>query len=354
MADPHEQVHGGVFQKGSVEKHGPEIWKAPAGIGTGAGTFKDWKPNAYVEYERNPHYWREGVPAWDTLRIQIVPEDATRVAFLLTKQTDVIAAPPPREFKRLKEFPGITGETRPAWGQMSMYANPRHAPMDDANFGRAISQAIDRNKIVDLYEGSFAPFALPNAFPGLPRNEEAERMMAYDLEAAKESLKKSKYPDGAEFDLFIPSVPYLVSVTDAALLVQAELAQIGVKVSIRTLDIGQFWGYVFGPDMTNTLQVAMTPPNPIYRWSSGLASTAGIGKSMAHNPELDAMIWEAYASTSGDQMWSVIGRMQMNFAENAIFPVLGGAYGANLWRDTVKNVKVNVGISLRTRDVIPG
>ena len=344
----------GVFQKGAVEKHGPDIWKAPIGIGTGAGTFKERKPNDYVEYTRNPHYWKKGVPAWNTLRIQTVPEDATRVAFLLTKQTDIIVAPPPREFTRLKAFPGITGDAKPSQGELDIFMNNRVPPMDDADFRRAISQAIDRNKIKDLQEGLFAPFAVLNGFPHWPKSEEAERLMDFDLEAAKANLKKSKYPNGAEFDLVIPSVPYLVSVTEVALLVQAELAKIGIKANIRTLDIGQFWGFIGSADMTNTLQVGMTPPNPIYRWASGMMSTSFIGKNVAHNPQLDAMINLAYESSSEDEMWATHKKMQMNHAENAIIVTLGGAYGANLWRDSVSGFKVNMGISMRTRDANAG
>ena len=45
--------------------------------------FEEWKPNDYISLRRNPHYWRRGVPNWERLVVKIIPEDATRVAFLL-------------------------------------------------------------------------------------------------------------------------------------------------------------------------------------------------------------------------------------------------------------------------------
>ena len=88
----------------------------PKDVGTGPGIFEEWKPNDYVSFRRNPNYWQKGLPHWDRLVVKVVPEDATRVAYLLGGQADIIGAPPPREFSRLKTRKGIQGEAIPTFG----------------------------------------------------------------------------------------------------------------------------------------------------------------------------------------------------------------------------------------------
>ena len=73
----------GIFPKGSREKFGSDYFRlTPIGVGTGPGIFVEWRQNDYVEFRRNPDYWRKGVPAWDRLVMKTVPEDSVRVAYL--------------------------------------------------------------------------------------------------------------------------------------------------------------------------------------------------------------------------------------------------------------------------------
>ena len=56
----------GIFPKGSREKHGAAAFTSnPVGLGTGPGIFVGARKNDYVEFKRNPNYWRKGVPAWE-------------------------------------------------------------------------------------------------------------------------------------------------------------------------------------------------------------------------------------------------------------------------------------------------
>ena len=250
----------GVWPKGSREPGQPGdadganlIKKGPAGLGTGPGIFEKFVSNDYVEFRRNPNYWRKDVPKWDRLIFRIVPEDAVRVAYLLTNQAQVITAPPPREFVRLQEFPGIEGGTKPSYGLMMLTMNLAKPPMDDTNFRFAVSKAINREEVAELFSGIFEPhaaFTFAGRGPGMPYNWDADKLVNYDLDAAKEYLAKSRYPDGADFELIIPAVPYIVNVAEAALLVQSQLAQIGINARIQTLQMRSYFKNALGVGLT--------------------------------------------------------------------------------------------------------
>lgn len=107
----------GIWPAGSREKLGEDYFRlSPAGIGTGPGIFEEWRPNDFISFKKNPNYWQKGLPHWDRLLVKVVPEDATRVAYLLGGQADIIGAPPPRDFARLKSRPKMQGDARVTLG----------------------------------------------------------------------------------------------------------------------------------------------------------------------------------------------------------------------------------------------
>jgi len=347
----------GVFQNQCVEKYGEKIWMNPVGIGTGPASFVKWRQNDFAEYKAHAKYWRKGVPAWKKLVIKTIPENTTRVAFLMTNAVQIIAAPPAREFVALQKLPGITGGSRPTLGgQLTIEPNVNKKPWNDANFRIAVSKAIDREAIKELYAGEFDPFAVVNGFTGWPRNPEANAHLEYNLASAKEYMAKSKYAGGVETDIVIPSAPYLVPIADAALLVQSQLKKIGVNINLRTLDTGSFWGrYKDNSKFETTMVVMMTPPNPHYLFTQSYYTGAFIARGKGISiPEFDKMVDKTYTARNEAEFNSYIKQMQAFLAREAWGIVIGGAFAQNLWRNEVKGFKVNVGVAMRVRDVIPG
>src|SRR5262245_49306868 len=77
----------GIFPKGSREKHGGDFFKTgPVAVGTGPGTFVEWRQNDSITLRKNTNYWRKGLPHWDRLVVRLIPEDSVRVAYLTTGQ----------------------------------------------------------------------------------------------------------------------------------------------------------------------------------------------------------------------------------------------------------------------------
>ena len=205
--------HMGIWPKGSREALGDDYFRLnPKGVGTGPGIFEEWKPNDYVSLVRNPNYWQKGKPGWDRLVVKFVPEDASRVAYLLSGQIDLMGAPPPRDFADLKKRSGVDGDTRGTFGGWSvLLLNSKRPPFDDVNFRRALSHAVDRETITKrIFYGLVEKSAIPAPASSWWFNPEADKSLAYDLDKAKHYLKKSKYAEGASFELMSSSVPYLL------------------------------------------------------------------------------------------------------------------------------------------------
>jgi peptide/nickel transport system substrate-binding protein len=361
----------GIWPKGSREPGQPGdaaganvIKKGPVGMGTGPGMFVKFVSNDYVEFKRNPKYWRKDIPKWDRLIFKIVPEDAVRVAYLLTNQAQVITAPPPREFSRLKDFPGIEGAAKPSYGLMMMTMNLAKPPMDDVNFRFAVSKAINREEVSKLFNGIFEPhaaFTFAGKAPDKPYNWDADKLLNYDLEAAKAYLAKSKHPKGGTFELVIPAVPYIVNVSEAALLIQSQLAKIGINAQIQTLQMRSYFKKAFGKDKTNNLHVFMNPPSNTYGIAGQFKSDRKIQKAKNFwklYPEtskaFDAALSKAWASKSGAEAEPHVLKMQGLIARECTAIAIGGVVATNLWRSELKGFDVNSCVTMRSRDLSLG
>jgi peptide/nickel transport system substrate-binding protein len=340
----------GIFPVGSRKEHGDDYFKSrPAGVGTGFGVFEEWKPNDYVSFRKNPNYWRKGLPAWDRLVVKMIPEDATRVAYLLTGQADIISAPPPREFSRLKTMPGITGASRPTLGgALLMYTNNLKPPLDDVNFRKAVSCAIDRKTIGEkVYYGLLDPSAVPAPPRGWWFNAQADKELGYDLERAKQFLAKSKYPNGAEFDIHVQAEPYLLDTKDAAIFVQSQLAKIGIKVNLKVFEFSVLIQQAIRGEHQMVLQVFMSPGEPSYIMQVCMTPNQVLSKSTGYdNPEFNATLAAAFAETEQDRQKELYGKLQTLAARDAPLGILGYVHASNLWRQNVQNFKVNQGLTI--------
>ena len=345
----------GIFPKGSREKIGDEGFKNnPIGVGTGPGAFVEWKQNDYLELKKHANYWRKGVPAWDRMVAKIVPEDAARVAYLMTNQAQIISAPPPREFERLKTSPGISTGTKVAVGGMwFMQTNTKRAPFDDVNFRKAVSCSIDRHKIAkEVFYGLMDPSAVCAPTTVSYHNAEADKAVGYDPARAKEYLAKSKYANSAEFELLMPSTPYLFDAADAAVVMQSQLAATGIKMKITAMEMPQILSRDIAGTQVASMLPLMGPSDPTFIIQICYTADQLMSKSSGWtSPALDEAIKESYKYQDAAHLDPIYKKIQAILAEDCPNIWLGFVGVSNAWRSDIKNFKVNTGLSIWTRDI---
>jgi peptide/nickel transport system substrate-binding protein len=347
--------HMGIFPKGSREEKGDDFFKStPIGVGTGPGIFVEWQKDAQIELKRNPNYWRKGVPAWERLVAKIVPEDASRVAYLRTNQAQIISAPPPRDFQQLSKEPGIqTAHTVAIGGMWFMQLNNRRAPFDDVNFRKAISCSIDRKGIAkDVFYGLMDPTATPAPTTVAYHNKEADEAVGYNPERAKDYLKKSKYADKAEFELLVPSIPYLFDAKDASVVMQSQLAATGINVKLTQMEMPQILARALAGTHGATLLPLMASSDPTFVIQICYMPNQLMSKSSYYtSPELEAAMQESYKYTDADRLNPILKKIQAILVEDCPHVWLGFVGVANAWRSEVRNFRPNSGLTMWVRDV---
>jgi peptide/nickel transport system substrate-binding protein len=346
----------GIWPKDSREKLGDEHFKLhPAGVGTGPGMFEEWRPNEYVSLKRNPNYWQKDLPHWERVVVKIVPEDATRVAYLMTGQADIIGAPPPRDFARLKSQRGITGAQRATLGGWSvMLCNTAKPPFDDINFRKAVAYGVDRDAIAkDVFFGLVHPATVPAPPGSWWYDEKADHIVRYDPAKAREFLAKSKYPNGAEFDITVPATPYLLDMKDAAVVVQAQLQQLGIRPNIKLLEPNVVVAQYIRGEQQCTMANIMSPGEATYLiMVNFMAGQVMTRTSNYSNPRIDKLMTAIFAESDQAKLKPLYSELMNIFAEEQPYIWFGFFDVSNLWRDNIKNFKVNQGLSLMLRDVV--
>jgi peptide/nickel transport system substrate-binding protein len=347
--------HMGIWPAGSREKYGDDFFKrSPKELGTGVGIFEEWRPNDYVSFVRNPNYWQKGKPAWERLVVRIVPEDASRVAYLLSGQADIIGAPPARDFARLKTRPHIQGDTRATFGGWSVFLmNNARPPFDDINFRKAMAHAIDRKTICQkIYYGLVEQSGIPAPASSWWYDKQADEAVAYDLDKARYYLKQSKYADEPAFDLMTSSVPYLLDAKDCVVFLQAELAKIGVTVNLQTADTAVVQAAFSQGNYSAMYRNIMSPGEPTYFITQAFTPNQYMSKVSSYtNPKIDAMLKIIFAEDDLKNAKPVFTDLLRLLADESPFVWIGYFNATNLWRDRVKNFKPSRGLAINVHDV---
>jgi peptide/nickel transport system substrate-binding protein len=203
-------------------------------VGTGPFSLVEWVPGDHLQFARNPNYWQTGRPYLDAIHATILNDPQAMISQLEGNAVDAIKSPPLTDFGRLKSDPGYQALAHPNAGIVFCFGvNVLNPPLDDKRVRQALNYAIDRKRFADsVMFGLGRPQALPWA-PGSPPYDAAlEQAYAFDLNKAKSLLGEAGVSN-LEMDLLLTTS---AEGNSMAQIYQADLASIGIKLNIRTLE----------------------------------------------------------------------------------------------------------------------
>lgn len=155
---------------------------------------------------------------------------------------DTAFGPPIQDSTRLKSDPQWNIYNNAELGQyFYMQVNVASPPMDNKLFRQAIAYSLDRKRFTDAIMKGFAgiPKSLP--WPTASAAYEADKNSVYalDLDKAKSLVQQSGVADPS-FDLAYALAGFSGEYGQLAQVIQADLAQIGVKVTLKPMEIASF------------------------------------------------------------------------------------------------------------------
>ena len=215
-------------------------------LGTGPFRLVSWQQGQKLVLERNPYYWDPEVPYLDRLiLLENIPQDT---AFLKFQQGEVDTC------DRLPSPDYVWIQSQAAWKPyvfdstaMNSYGermNVTVKPFDDVRVRRAMNYAVDKEHLIKLLNGgaSISHGVLPPAMFG---RDDSIPPYPHDPARARALLAEAGYPDGFDVD-------YVTLNTDVSLKlaqsVQADLAEVGVRMHIKVMSFATYLTAIGKPD----------------------------------------------------------------------------------------------------------
>jgi peptide/nickel transport system substrate-binding protein len=305
-------VYGKVMDPRAIELHGGVVagqansWANLNPIGTGPFTLETWVQGSYCSLVRNPTYWGGPghnvfpTPKLSRVVIYFVPNEATREGNILSGAAGVAAIDTPR----ISSVNGTNGVTLPNVGISNTYA---WMPLDMAQYPlnitivrEAVVHAINYSEINQVvYHGLLYPSAGVVPY-GLTGFNASMKPYSYDPTLAATLLTQAGFPGGKNF----PTLSFVYA-TDfpetqsCAQVVQADLAKVGIQVSLKGMTFSQLIGTDYSTPANSTahpsLQWVSITGSPIPSGTAlPLFTTGNYGNIGGFsNPTVDSLINQA-------------------------------------------------------------
>ncbi|MFI5034968.1 MAG: ABC transporter substrate-binding protein [Acidimicrobiales bacterium] len=222
-----------IVPKVLVQKEGKSFWNNP--VGTGPFKLSKWVRGSSITFVRNKYYWEPGLPYLDSVTYQYASNDNTRLLDVQNGQAQIADGIPFNQVQTVKSSANLTLQSAkvPYW--VGLWLNLQRKPLADLNVRLAMQYAIDKPQInTSVFQGlgTIPNSVLPQLKFDAPNS--VVKPYPYDLAMAKSFMAKSAYPKGFSVTLQYPSG--YAEYTNLVLILQSELAAIGIKVKLVALD----------------------------------------------------------------------------------------------------------------------
>jgi len=227
--------------------------------GTGPFRLRERQPNVRTVFARNHNYWGKVDGNVDEVIFNVIGNDSTRVAALLSGEIDVMEPVPVQDVERIKAVANLKvlqgPELRIIFLGMDqkrdelLFSNVKGKnPFKDKRVRQAFYQAIDIEGIKrTVMRGASTPAALmiPPQVNGFA--PDLAKRLPFDVEASKKLLAEAGYPNGFEVSMNCPNDRY---VNDGPICqaVAANLARVGVKIKLEVETKGTYFPKILRRD----------------------------------------------------------------------------------------------------------
>lgn len=218
-------------------------------VGTGPYALKEYVTGVSVSIEATGNYWQDPdkfvVPTQysnvKNIVCQVISESAQLATALQTGSiaiSDSIEGESAKELLASADF-GAFVYVDPNGRSLMCNMSPE-SPMSDINLRLAVAYAIDQESVMAFVNGGNTEALATFGSTSYGDYNQAwnETNFPYNVDLAKEYLAKSNYPDGVTLKMNV--IAGKESDAETALVLQQQLAEIGVDVEIQTLPIGQY------------------------------------------------------------------------------------------------------------------
>ncbi|RVD08126.1 ABC transporter substrate-binding protein [Mesorhizobium sp. M7A.F.Ca.ET.027.02.1.1] len=214
-----------------------------AKVGTGPFLLEQFEPGVSAKLKRNPNYYKEGKPYLDEVEFMVIADAVALTNALVTDEVQFMEGVDIKTLNMLKRNPDIALQLVPSAGHDSFDMNTQVAPFDNKDVRLALKYAINREEIIEKIFFGTAKLGNDNPLgPSMPFAVDPQPQHAYNIEKAKEHLKKAGY-ETLKIDLSVaPSSA--TGAVEAASLFKEQAAKAGIEINLVLEANDGYWDKV--------------------------------------------------------------------------------------------------------------
>ena len=321
-------------------------WLASNSVTFGPYQVESLAPGEEVRLVKNPNYWNAAGVDIDRIVMRSIPDAGNRLLLIGSGDADFVAD------LTFDLFASVAGGDEYALAYEDardtnldeLSLNNRFPPFDDPLVREAVSLAIDREALI---AGAYGGFGVPGRYPlstAIPQPDPLPLTAGahYDPELARSLLAQAGYPDGFSFTLTINPTRPGPHAEAAAVIIAAQLREVGLDVSIETIATpADFQAAVGGAEMEAWLySVRPVLSDPAYTIPLLFKST-GLGYEGYANDRVDELSDLILAERPGEVRDLLIDEARIILATEFPFVPLVETIIPWVFRDDLEGARPN-------------
>ncbi|MCE4056755.1 ABC transporter substrate-binding protein [Pseudomonas sp. Au-Pse12] len=226
-----------ILSQQAMARMGDEAY-AQKPVSSGAFIVKEWLQGDRVILEKNPHFWQADTVSLDGVEWISIPDDNTRMLKVQAGELDTALFVPFSRVDALRKDPNLVVHLDPSTREDHLLINHEHGLLAKPQVREALDLAIDKKSLVDAVTFSHGEVAYSYIPKGAMYHYANNLQRPYDPEKAKKMLEQA----GAKG----LKLNYVVNAGNEAdeqiaILVQNQLAAVGVTANLQKVDPSQSW-----------------------------------------------------------------------------------------------------------------
>lgn len=282
---------------------------------------ESWSPQQELVLRRNRRYFEPGLPRLDRVVFRVLPDPGSMVTQLLAGSIDYIEQLPPASIERVRSGPRTQILAYPSRQFTAIAWNLRQPLFAEAEVRRALTQAIDRQALIDSIWQGYAQLSCSPLINSVWAHDRTISPWPYDPAAAGQLLAAHGWrdrdgdgvldKDGRRFSFELTYNAGNRIRADAAVQIQDQLKRIGIEVEPRALDHNEmvaeneahrFQASIIAWTIDTSLDISYAVGTE--------AIAAGTNYGGYSNPELDHLLEQARQQTDPQQARAFLDRAQ--------------------------------------------
>jgi peptide/nickel transport system substrate-binding protein len=206
-------------------------------VGTGPFKLARWDQNQLIVLEKNPHYFKPGLPYLDRVELRVMKDGITRVTALRAGEVDFANAIPREHVERLARDPQIRVLKGRETQRVTIAFNHKQPIFRDVRVRRALGgygidrQAMVKTALLGLGQPlwSFVPH-------GAKDHIDFGEHYPYDPEKARALLKEAGYDAKNPLRISLMAHAAEAALPTVATIMKTQYAKLGVEMTVEVID----------------------------------------------------------------------------------------------------------------------